>query len=527
MSDCVSESRSLPKGGFDLGEFPPLGDTPVVTPKAVVPAWKFLDQSLQFFPPVKKDGQVRVSPPLEAMNSSAQQLCNTLIGFFWVSGLWFYVVSLDSAPVWVNLWHVPLELFYREGLSYITSALGKPLYTDHATTLRMQLEFATICIEVSVTDVIMGSVTLDLGEGVTIVVGVELAWAPPKCDHCVIFGHSTDNCFKVKGGVDVGFTVRLESDAHVDSPDIGDCIGVHYSPKEGVLGIVSTGLVASLPLGEEAASAGGFVQGVGSDKVVYCDMVLERIESAGDFAVEEGHMVMSVSSPNRFEALGAGVEVVDKQGRVSTNDVVLLMNQLKPKARGRNHQHGKGGEDVLFLSVVYACNGRSDRLGMWSDLLRLRSTMGESPGCLGVVEELSGLIRAKEKLLHQKLRAQFLKEGDQNTIFVFRQIAIQQKASTVRELLDAQGNKVASYERISDLFVQFFSSSLGMVDPHVKWISNDLLKKILGVEFSSESRDSLVAPITRNKIKDVVFSMNGNKAPRLDGYSENFFQVAW
>ncbi|KAK8538208.1 hypothetical protein V6N12_044343 [Hibiscus sabdariffa] len=362
----VSESRSLPKGGFDLGEFPPLGDTPVVTPKAVVPAWKFLDQSLQFFPPVKKDGQVRVSPPLEAMNSSAQQLC----------------VDVGSA----------------EGLELLAH-------------------------------------------------------------------------------------VGVEPDVQVDSPDIGDCIGVHYSPKEGVLGIVSTGLVASLPLGEEAASAGGFVQGVGSDKVVYCDMVLERIESAGDFAVEEGHMVMSVSSPNRFEALGAGVEVVDKQGRVSTNDVVLLMNQLKPKARGRNHQHGKG--------------------------------------------ELSGLIRAKEKLLHQKLRAQFLKEGDQNTIFVFRQIAIQQKASTVRELLDAQGNKVASYERISDLFVQFFSSSLGMVDPHVKWISNDLLKKILGVEFSSESRDSLVAPITRNKIKDVVFSMNGNKAPRLDGYSENFFQVAW
>ncbi|KAK8665192.1 hypothetical protein V6N13_005366 [Hibiscus sabdariffa] len=248
----------------------------------------------------------------------------------------------------------------REGLSYIASALGKSLYMDRATTLKMQLEFAKICIEVSAADVITGSITLDLGEGVTVVGGVELVWAPPKCDHCAIFGHSTDTCSKVKGGVDVGSTVRLESDTQVGASkrgvDVGSVEGpellahvgvepdVHVgSPKEGVLGIISTGLVASLPLVEEAASVGGFVQSEGSDRVVSSDVVLEKIESAGDFAAEEGHVIMFMSSPNRFEALGEGVEVVDKQGRVAANGVAVLMNQLKPKVRGRK-QHGKGGK---------------------------------------------------------------------------------------------------------------------------------------------------------------------------------------
>ncbi|KAK8501175.1 hypothetical protein V6N12_008184 [Hibiscus sabdariffa] len=177
----------------------------------------------------------------------------------------------------------------------------------------------------------LGSVTLDLGEGVIVDVGVEIAWAPPKCDHCVIFWHSADNCYKVgvtKGGVDVGSAEGLELLAHVGAePD------VHVDSP-----------VVSLPLGEEAASVGRFVQGEDSDRVVSCDVVIERIDSARDFAAEEGHVVMSVSSPNRFKALGAGVEVVDKQGRVAANGVAVLMNQLKPNARGRKHQHGKGGK---------------------------------------------------------------------------------------------------------------------------------------------------------------------------------------
>ncbi|KAK8556125.1 hypothetical protein V6N13_070194 [Hibiscus sabdariffa] len=106
------------------------------------------------------------------------------------------IVNLDVAPVWVKLWHVPLELFSQQGLGYLASALGKPLYTDRSTALKLQLEFAKVCIEVEANFSMPSSITVDLGYGNYVEVGVELDWAPPHCVACGIFGHSSDRCKK-------------------------------------------------------------------------------------------------------------------------------------------------------------------------------------------------------------------------------------------------------------------------------------------------------------------------------------------
>ncbi|MBA0849464.1 hypothetical protein Goshw_016372 [Gossypium schwendimanii] len=45
-------------------------------------------------------------------------------------------------PVWIQLSRVPLELFTRKGISYVVSALGKPLYMDGITTSEQRLAFA-------------------------------------------------------------------------------------------------------------------------------------------------------------------------------------------------------------------------------------------------------------------------------------------------------------------------------------------------------------------------------------------------
>ncbi|MBA0576876.1 hypothetical protein Golob_023956, partial [Gossypium lobatum] len=45
-------------------------------------------------------------------------------------------------PVWIQQSRVPLELFTRKGISYVVSALGKPLYMDGITTSEQHLAFA-------------------------------------------------------------------------------------------------------------------------------------------------------------------------------------------------------------------------------------------------------------------------------------------------------------------------------------------------------------------------------------------------
>ncbi|KAL4384965.1 hypothetical protein GQ457_15G000650 [Hibiscus cannabinus] len=110
---------------------------------------------------------------------------------------------------------------------------------------------------------------------------------------------------------------------------------------------------------------------------------------------------------------------------------------------------------------------------------------------------------------------------------IAREKELQQKANSVCSLYSRQGAKLDTFEAISNEFIQFFTDSLGTIDDHVVQFSDDLLKQILGVELSAEIQDSLVPPITHKEIKDVLFSMNGNKALGPDGFTAKFFQAAW
>ncbi|MBA0760202.1 hypothetical protein Gotri_022962, partial [Gossypium trilobum] len=55
---------------------------------------------------------------------------------------------MDRMPVWIQLSRVPLDLFTRKGISYVVSALGKPLYMDGITTSEQSLAFAKVCVEI-------------------------------------------------------------------------------------------------------------------------------------------------------------------------------------------------------------------------------------------------------------------------------------------------------------------------------------------------------------------------------------------
>ena len=58
---------------------------------------------------------------------------------------------MDKLPVWIHLGNIPLELFTPNGLSYITNALGTPLYMDHVMASQQRLAYAKICVELEVT----------------------------------------------------------------------------------------------------------------------------------------------------------------------------------------------------------------------------------------------------------------------------------------------------------------------------------------------------------------------------------------
>ncbi|KAL4279069.1 hypothetical protein GQ457_03G007180 [Hibiscus cannabinus] len=102
--------------------------------------------------------------------------------------------DLAKMPVWVQLFNVPLELFSRKGLSYISSALGVPLYMDSITASRERLEFAKVCIEVDAGRRLPRSIPVKLQDKTIVFVSVKIPWMPSSCSQCNTFGHSEKFC---------------------------------------------------------------------------------------------------------------------------------------------------------------------------------------------------------------------------------------------------------------------------------------------------------------------------------------------
>ncbi|KAL2235532.1 UNVERIFIED_CONTAM: hypothetical protein Sindi_1285400 [Sesamum indicum] len=56
-----------------------------------------------------------------------------------------------KVPVWIRLRYLPMEYWTREGLSTVASGVGKPLYPDAITRACTRLDFARVCVMIDVT----------------------------------------------------------------------------------------------------------------------------------------------------------------------------------------------------------------------------------------------------------------------------------------------------------------------------------------------------------------------------------------
>ncbi|XP_039071720.1 uncharacterized protein LOC120218899 [Hibiscus syriacus] len=100
-------------------------------------------------------------------------------------------------PVWIQLYDVPLELFSRGGLSYITSAVGIPLYMDYVTASNEILEFSKVCVEVEAGTLLPDVINVVLHDGSVVMICVYAPWFHKFCTQCKIFGNQTHSCVEI------------------------------------------------------------------------------------------------------------------------------------------------------------------------------------------------------------------------------------------------------------------------------------------------------------------------------------------
>ncbi|KAL5706165.1 hypothetical protein ACHQM5_024370 [Ranunculus cassubicifolius] len=106
--------------------------------------------------------------------------------------------NLDTLPIWALFKDIPEELRDADGYSRLASAIGTPLYTDRKTELKGGGDYARICIDVKASSKFPTVVPVVVDKVKVFKVAVTYNWKPPKCPHCLIFGHDENNCPKYR-----------------------------------------------------------------------------------------------------------------------------------------------------------------------------------------------------------------------------------------------------------------------------------------------------------------------------------------
>ncbi|KAJ6397281.1 hypothetical protein OIU84_020283 [Salix udensis] len=161
---------------------------------------------------------------------------------------------ISKLPVWIRLHGLPFSLWSREGLSLVSSMVGRPLSCDEATFNCTRLDFARVCVEIDATQPFVHSFDINTPLSNTpLHIDVEFEWKPMRCAKCQLFGHSCkqpeqemtkeDSMVLTKNGTNTGSKgkapiISIEKNALVLIPTGNEtsCTeDVHLGIKEGLL----------------------------------------------------------------------------------------------------------------------------------------------------------------------------------------------------------------------------------------------------------------------------------------------------
>ncbi|GKC56323.1 RNA-directed DNA polymerase, eukaryota, reverse transcriptase zinc-binding domain protein [Tanacetum coccineum] len=139
------------------------------------------------------------------------------------------------------------------------------------------------------------------------------------------------------------------------------------------------------------------------------------------------------------------------------------------------------------------------------------------------LDDYNDAVKDEEKLLAQKIRIDWLNEGDKNSVFFHKVIKGRRSRNRVHSICDENG---VTYEKedVPLQCVKHFQQFLGKSTyTHDIDLSNDLFSAVL----SNEEADNMVKKVSDREIKYALFDIGDNKAPGPDGYSSVFFKKSW
>ncbi|KAG7551508.1 Reverse transcriptase domain [Arabidopsis thaliana x Arabidopsis arenosa] len=165
-------------------------------------------------------------------------------------------------------------------------------------------------------------------------------------------------------------------------------------------------------------------------------------------------------------------------------------------------------------------------------LLHLQNRTLASPTTENAVEELEAerkwhiLLKAEESFFRQRSSISWIKDGDSNSAYFHRMVALRKSQNHIHYLYDSNDQKLESMKEIRDHSVDYFSQLLGG-DVAPSYLIQSDMELLLPYRTTSPQNDFMVKMFSKEEIKEAFFTLPRNKTSGPDGYSSEFFISCW
>ncbi|XP_024962715.1 uncharacterized protein LOC112502927 [Cynara cardunculus var. scolymus] len=129
----------------------------------------------------------------------------------------------------------------------------------------------------------------------------------------------------------------------------------------------------------------------------------------------------------------------------------------------------------------------------------------------------------QEDMVRQKAKISWLNEGDGNSNFFFHVMKEKRNRSHIATIRDSFGT-VFEHQDVPKAFINHFEGILGTSN---MLVPPSMVDCSFAHSLSLSESLHLIRPISDMEIKDALFDIGNDKAPRPDGFSSKFFKAAW
>ncbi|KAL2894126.1 hypothetical protein RDABS01_010035, partial [Bienertia sinuspersici] len=125
--------------------------------------------------------------------------------------------------------------------------------------------------------------------------------------------------------------------------------------------------------------------------------------------------------------------------------------------------------------------------------------------------------------LKQKSKIKWLEAGDEKTNFFHRSLKIQQHHKRVVGVTDINGKWYEGRSAFAKAFQQYYRMLLGSKERAIGVVQPEVVQARKMV--TEEQAQSLVRPFSKEEVKRALFSIDGGKSPRPNGFNSSFFKM--